>query len=103
MDEPGKCGKDHEVRVRHVILEAGSGEYYPHGLGHGIGLDIHELPVASPRSTDILALHDVITIEPGIYIPKEMGLRIEDSCIVTEIGAEVITKTSKELLEIHAY
>lgn len=76
------------------------GTYFTHGLGHGVGLDIHELPVLSPRSKGILCENMIVTVEPGLYIEGFGGVRIEDSVLVTTDGCEILTHTSKNLLEI---
>lgn len=73
--------------------------FFIHALGHGVGLDIHELPVVSSRSTEILKENMVITVEPGIYMPGEIGVRIEDMGCVTKNGYENYTKSSKSLAE----
>ena len=96
----GVSGKEIDTICREYIQEQGYGSYFGHGTGHGVGLDIHELPVASPRSNDILASNMVVTVEPGIYLPGEMGLRIEDTVIVTEEGCEILSQTPKELIEL---
>lgn len=75
---------------RQVIEKAGFGKLFIHSTGHGVGLDIHELPIISSKSETILEEGMVFTIEPGIYIPHEFGVRIEDSIIVTNSGAEII-------------
>lgn len=85
---------------RDYIKEQGYGSNFRHGTGHGVGLDIHELPVVSPKSKDILRSNMVVTVEPGIYLPGHMGLRIEDTVIVTKEGCEVLTKTPKDLIEL---
>lgn len=97
---PGLTGEALDKLVRDMLKEQGYGEYFRHGLGHGVGLDIHELPVASPSSTSVLEENMVVTVEPGVYFDGDMGLRIEDSVIVTADGCEILTKTPKELLEI---
>jgi Xaa-Pro aminopeptidase len=74
--------------------------YHYTGIGHGIGLFVHELPFLSPRSDDVLAAGMVMTVEPGIYIPDWGGVRIEDQLLVTENGYENFTSTTKELVEI---
>ena len=80
--EAGMTGQQaHEIAVT-VIREAGYAEYFGHGLGHGVGLDIHEAPRLGPRSDDILADGQVVTVEPGIYIPGWGGVRIEDQCVM---------------------
>lgn len=96
----GISGCDLDAIVRNYLKDHGYGQYFGHGLGHGVGLDIHELPVTSPSSKDILREKMIVTVEPGIYIPGKMGLRIEDSVIVLKNGCERLTKTSKELLEL---
>ncbi|MEZ4554559.1 MAG: M24 family metallopeptidase [Dehalococcoidia bacterium] len=80
--EAGMTGEQaHQIAAR-VIAEAGYGEYFGHGLGHGVGLDIHEAPRLGPRSADVLADGQVVTVEPGIYIPGWGGVRIEDQCVM---------------------
>jgi len=86
--------------ARNHIAESGYGDCYNHGLGHGLGLDVHELP-ALKRDGDLkLKNNMVITIEPGIYIPDLGGVRIEDMVLVTRTGCEVMTKSSRELIVI---
>ncbi len=96
----GKSGKDIDALARTVIQNAGYGQYFGHALGHGTGLEIHERPVLSPKSEDILAKDMLVTVEPGIYIENLGGVRIEDLVIVTEDGCENLTTSTKELLEL---
>ncbi len=81
-----------------VLEEKKMAKYFRHGLGHGVGLDIHEGFNASPRSKDTYEVGNVTSVEPGIYIPNKFGIRIEDVCVVTENGNEDISTVNKELL-----
>ncbi len=83
--------------ARNYIEKRGYGKFFGHGLGHGVGLRIHELPRVSKTSDDILEEGNVITIEPGIYVPKLGGVRIEDDFIVTKDGVEQLSHFSKEM------
>lgn len=89
-----------DAACRDSIYKAGYEGYFNHGTGHGVGLDIHEEPVASPRSDTVLEPNMIVTVEPGVYLPGQIGLRIEDSVIVTDEGYELLTHTSKELIEV---
>jgi Xaa-Pro aminopeptidase len=84
-------GKDVDQAARKIIEDAGYGEYFNHGLGHGVGLEVHEGPVLSPISKDRLAVGNVVTDEPGIYIPGFGGVRIEDSVLVKQRVSEKFT------------
>ncbi|HEX2195279.1 MAG TPA: M24 family metallopeptidase, partial [Actinomycetota bacterium] len=90
-----------DAAARKVIDDAGYGETFGHGLGHGVGLDIHEAPRFHKTSEDDLVAGDVMTVEPGIYVTGTGGIRIEDCVLVTDGGAEVLGKAPKdELIEI---
>lgn len=97
---PGVTGAELDQVARRHIEEAGYGQYFGHGLGHGVGLEIHEGPRVGPNSQDVLQPGMVITVEPGIYIPGWGGVRIEDMVLVTDRGGEVLTRAPKELLAL---
>jgi len=91
----GLSGVEADALARQVIQAAGYGEQFGHGLGHGVGLAIHERPRASRLSTDILAAGMSLTVEPGIYLPGEFGVRLEDLVIIRQEGVEVLTRSPK--------
>ncbi|MGH3137561.1 MAG: M24 family metallopeptidase [Gaiellaceae bacterium] len=97
---PGVDGRDVDAASRVAIDAAGLGWAYGHGLGHGVGLQIHEAPVLRPESTDVLEPGNVVSVEPGIYLPDDAGARIEDLVLVTEDGCERLTQFTKELLTV---
>jgi Xaa-Pro aminopeptidase len=94
---PGEKGEDVDGMARRVIDGAGHGEHFGHGLGHGVGLDIHEGPRLSLRSPDVLATNEVVTVEPGIYLAGDLGVRIEDLVVVTDDGLRNLSSLPKEL------
>jgi Xaa-Pro aminopeptidase len=93
----GAHGRDVDAASRVAIEAAGLGERYGHGLGHGVGLAVHEAPVLRPESQDTLEAGNTVTVEPGIYLPGSGGVRIEDLVLVTPDGAERLTSARKEL------
>jgi len=97
---PGMTGKEVDAISRDIISAKGYGEYYGHGLGHGLGLEIHAEPRLSPAYDKKLIENQVVTVEPGIYIPGWSGVRIEDDVIITKDGIENYTTATKDLLEV---
>lgn len=89
---------DADRTARDIITNVGYGEYFPHGLGHGVGVLVHEAPTLNSKSEEILEKNMVITIEPGIYIPDKFGVRIEDLAIVTDFGIMNKVESQKELI-----
>jgi Xaa-Pro aminopeptidase len=97
---PGVPGREADAAAREPIAAAGHGEHFGHGLGHGIGLEVHEAPAARPESTDTLEAGNVLSCEPGIYLPGVAGVRIEDMVLVTDDGRERLTQAGKELTTV---
>ncbi len=95
--KPGVSAGEVDRAARKLLQKKGLGKYFTHSTGHGVGLEIHEAPRLAAGQAEILRPGMVITIEPGMYIPRKWGVRIEDMVLVTERGCEVLTPTSKEL------
>ncbi len=95
---PNITGVQLDAAARDVFAEQGTDQYFVHSLGHGLGLRVHEAPSASFRSSDTLVPGNVVTIEPGLYVPGEGGVRIEDVVLITEDGAENLTGAPKRVL-----
>ena len=93
----GMQARDADSAARDPIAAAGHGEHFGHGLGHGVGLEVHEAPRLSQRSDQTLEVGDVVTVEPGIYLPGRFGVRIEDLVTVTEDGCRNLSSFPKEL------
>lgn len=95
---PGLLCRDADEAARRIIRDAGYGECFGHSTGHGVGVEIHEEPRLSPASPDTLEIGNVVTVEPGIYIPSEFGVRIEDMAVITKNGCENLTFAEKKLI-----
>ena len=95
---PGKCCRDIDAMAREIIDGAGYAGRFGHGLGHAVGIDIHEEPRLSMLCEDILVPGNTITVEPGIYVPGLGGVRIENTCAITENGARTLVHAQKALL-----
>jgi Xaa-Pro aminopeptidase len=96
----GAGGRDVDSAARDIIAEAGHSEHFGHGLGHGVGLEVHEAPRLSQRSDATLGAGNVVTVEPGVYLPGQFGVRIEDLAVVTDTGCTILTSVPKELITV---
>jgi len=96
----GMTGVEADAIARNVITEGRYGDAFGHGLGHGVGLLVHEAPVLRPESADVLEVGNVVTVEPGVYLSGRGGIRIEDLVVVTDDGPEVLTPFTKGLVTV---
>lgn len=96
--KPGAVCKDVDKVARDIISSKGYGAYFGHGLGHGVGVEIHEFPSLNPSSDTVLTQGHIVTVEPGIYLPGEFGVRIEDMALITEDGCRNLTCCEKKLI-----
>lgn len=94
----GITGRELDKYAREILEEAGFGDQFGHALGHGVGLEIHEFPNASPGSNAVLAPGHVVTVEPGVYFPGAFGVRIEDFVVIRSDGCENLTKAPKQCI-----
>lgn len=92
----GADGKAVDAAARDLISAAGHADHFGHGLGHGVGLEVHEGPNLSPRSQSTLAAGHIVTVEPGVYLPGEFGVRVEELVAVTEDGPRILTSLPRE-------
>jgi Xaa-Pro aminopeptidase len=97
---PGPEGREVDAVARQIIEDAGHGEHFGHGLGHGVGLEVHEAPRLGRGSETALVTGHAVTVEPGVYLPGVGGVRIEDLVVVSEDGADVLSGTPKDLLTV---
>lgn len=100
MLAPGVTGKEAHERAEAVLAEGGFAGKMGHGLGHGVGIDIHEEPVLAPRNEQPLVAGNVVTVEPGIYLPGQFGMRLEDFGVITDDGFDVFTQSTHEMVVI---
>jgi Xaa-Pro aminopeptidase len=96
----GVSGRDADAAARDVVEASPFAGRFGHGLGHGVGLEVHEAPTLRAESEDVLEPGNVVTVEPGIYLDGEGGIRIEDLVVVTEDGCEILTRFTKELVTV---
>jgi Xaa-Pro aminopeptidase len=97
---PGADVREVDRAARELIEQAGRGDQFGHGLGHGVGLEIHEAPRLAPSASGSLEAGNVVTIEPGVYVPEQFGIRIEDLVLVAEAGPQALTSIPKSLITV---
>ena len=97
---PGPRGDEIDAVARDIIAEAGHGDHFGHGLGHGVGIEVHEAPRLARTAKDALVPGNVVTVEPGVYLHGRGGVRIEDLVVVTDGGRDVLTGTTKDLIVV---
>ncbi len=97
---PGAACKEVDAVARTLIAEAGHGEHFGHGLGHGVGLEVHEEPRLAANADGELAAGNVVTVEPGVYLSGDVGVRIEDLVVVTADGHEILSGLPKSLTQV---
>jgi Xaa-Pro aminopeptidase len=97
---PGALARGIDETARSVVTQAGLGDRFTHGLGHGVGLEIHEAPNVGTRSTGTISTGMAITVEPGVYLPGRGGVRIEDTLVVTDAGPRILTEGPRELRDV---
>jgi Xaa-Pro aminopeptidase len=98
--KPGIAGREGDAFARDVIVKHGYGDYFGHGTGHGLGMEVHESPRLSKTEDTILTPGMVVTVEPGIYLPGFGGVRIEDDAVITDTGIKILTNSTKDFLII---
>ncbi|HOO47667.1 MAG TPA: M24 family metallopeptidase, partial [Deltaproteobacteria bacterium] len=89
-----------DSRAREYLHDKGLGKFFGHGLGHGVGMEVHEMPTLSPTSDDVLADSMVVTVEPGIYVPDKFGIRLEDMFLITDNSCQRITNLDKDAVQV---
>ena len=94
----GVMSQEIDTIARNVIKEAGYGEFFVHGTGHGVGVEVHEEPYLNTRTNTRLEENMAVTVEPGIYLPDRMGVRIEDLAIITDFGIINLVNSPKNLI-----
>ena len=100
ISKAGVPGVEIDAAARKVITDAGYGDYFGHGYGHSLGLEIHESPSPNAKNPEPMPLKAVASAEPGIYLPGKFGVRIEDTCVYLEDGIEILTHSPKELIVV---